>query len=460
MAFRPSDVDYRRRRLHSERSNVSDELETDIEITDVAHGGEGLGRLDDGRVVFVPRAVPGDVVDIDIEERHRDFARGAIERVVEPSEHRVEPACPYFARCGGCQFWHVPYARELEWKTDAAVEAIERSGDVVLPSPTVHEAPSRERYRNRAEFHRRETDEEGWGVGFFESRSDRLVPVSDCLVADERVNRARRALEEALDGAGALDVMIETAGAESCVAIVSSPEGDEDPPRGLFEFADELDSIPSIRGIRWVGGDREWVGGDASVDGGEALAEPPLDEVRVPAGLFRQANSEVNERLVGRVAEIIDTDRTTHLLELFSGLGNFAFALEGRVERLLAVEGDEAAVEMGNTLADFAGLEHVHFLEEDLSEGFVDLEPVEELGWNTVLLDPPRGGAEGVCRELAEFDADRIVYVSCDPPALGRDLDVLAEADWRVERLELFDMFPATAHVEVVAELRRSSAGV
>lgn len=435
---------------------MTDELETEVEITDVAHGGEGLGRLADGRIVFVPGAVPGDVVDVDIVERRADFARGEIDDVVEPSDQRIEPECPYSDRCGGCQFWHVPYERELAWKADAAVEAIERSGeDPALPSAVVHEAPSREQYRTRAEFHRRQTEEGDWEVGFFESRSDRLVPVPDCRVADERVNRARRVLEDALDDVGDVDLMIETAGPESCVAILDTPGGDVDPPESLFDLADELDSEPAIRGVRWVGGDREWVGGDASVDGGEALADPPLEEVRVPAGLFRQANPEVNAHLVERVAELLGREGPVQLIDLYSGLGNFTFAVESRVERLLAVEADEAAVEMGNTLAEFAGLDHLHFVEEDLTEGFADLEPVEELPWNTVLLDPPRGGAETVCRELVEYEADRIVYVSCDPPALGRDLSILTEGPWEVDELELFDMFPATAHVEAVAGLER-----
>lgn len=432
-----------------------------IAIEDVAHGGDGVGRLEDGRAIFVPRTLPGEVVDVEIVERSDRYARGRVVGWQERSDDRIEPDCPYFERCGGCQFWHVPYERELELKVDATHALIERNAGRALPEPEVHPAPSDRRYRSRVKFHRRraeEGDATAWPIGFFAQGSRALVEVEDCPVAEETVNEARRQVEPGLEDVGPVEVRIETADAETAVvSIEPEEEAPGEPPDSLVAFAESLGEESAIRGVRFVGEDREWVGGDATVDGDRAMAEAPVETIRLPAGLFRQANAAVNRQLVERVRAAAEEFGARRILELFCGVGNLSFPLGEVVEALLGVERSDVAVEMAETMAEFTRREELAFLEADLSDGLVDLELVDEFPCDTVVLDPPRGGAAEVCRDLVDRDVEQIVYVSCDPGALGRDLEILAEGSWRVEWLEMFDMFPRTAHIEAVAGLERGA---
>ncbi len=443
---------------------MSDETQTHrVEIDDLAHGGEGVGQLPDGRVVFVPRTIPGEVVEVEVTERKPNFARGRAVEFHRESDERVESECPYFPECGGCQFWHLPYEREVAYKSSAAFETIERLCGEVLPAPSVVSAPSDRRYRTRVRFHRRRVGDSGesddWKIGFFGHESHDLVPVDDCLISTESVNRARRQIASGAEDVGDVELLIETADADSSVVtLVPQAGAPETPPESFRAFAEALEECEAIRGVRFVGDERDWVGGDVSVDGTELMAEPPVETIRIPAGLFRQANPAINSRLVEAVREALEEAGASEVLELFCGVGNLSFALRETVDGLLGVELDATAVEMAETMAEFAGLEHLAFLESDLSEGLPSLEVLQAYEYDTVVLDPPRSGAPDVCEELAGVEAETLVYVSCAPAALGRDLATLVDGGWRVEELTMFDMFPRTSHLEVLSVLRHSGS--
>lgn len=444
---------------------MSDDHTETIEIEDIAHGGDGVGHRADGRVVFVSRVLPGERVRVRSVEEKDSFVRAELVEVLEASEARVEPDCPHFERCGGCQFWHTGYEDELEMKARASREAIERiSGVGRLPEPTVIGSPEDRRYRNRANFHRRRRSEaegggEGWGIGFFARGSHDLVEVADCPITTEQVCQARREVEPGLRDVGDCDMLVESADADSAVVTVYA-DGLDSPPRSLWEFVDQLEEVPSIRGIRVLGGERSWESGDTSVDGDQVMARMPVGSLRMPAGLFRQSNQAVNDLLVETVAEAVEAQGGGTVLELFAGAGNLSFAMREHVDALLGLEFDETAVEMGNAIAQFGGVETFMFREADLAEGFLGaLEPGEEAIFEQIVMDPARGGAPDVSRELAglpeETSVGSITYVSCDPAAFGRDLETLAAGGWGVVEWTILDMFPRTAHVEVVATLER-----
>lgn len=437
---------------------MTDESETvRLSIHDIAHGGDGVGRLPDGQVVFVPRTLPGEEVEVEITETKPNFSRGRVVEFHETSDERVASDCPYFAECGGCQYWHLPYDRELDYKMEAAVETIERLSGLDVPEPEIHEAPSDRDYRTRVRFHRRRGDREGdspWEIGFFARESHELVPVDECPITTERANRARRQVEEGVEDVGDVELLIETADeATAIVTIVPQANAPDEPPESLLAFAESLEDCDAIRGLRFVGENRDWFAGDESVDGSQVLADSPVETIRIPAGLFRQANPAVNDQMVENIRDIVEAAGSRSVLELFCGVGNVTFALRDRVEALLGVELDETAVEMAQTMAEFTGREEIAFVEADLSEGIPDTDPVAAYQYDTVILDPPRGGAPEVCRDLVEVEAETLIYVSCAPAALGRDLGTLTGGNWEVESVSMFDMFPRTSHVEVVTVL-------
>lgn len=428
-----------------------------IEIVRMAHGGDGIGYLEDGRIVFVPTTLPGEVVDIELVELKKSYAKGRVVEVVEASPHRVDSDCAYFPECGGCQFWHTTYEHEVELKTEAAWQTIQRISKLDLPEARVVEAPEDRRYRSRVTFHRAPAGEgQGWKIGFYRANSSELLDINDCLITDRLLNEVRRALEPALRDVGDCDFILETADDES-VVVTLMPERNfrTKMPPSLKEFLKTLDQNPTVRGLRVVGEDEDVVFGDITVDGEEVLAHPPVDAAHVPSANFRQSFREMNGQLVDEVSGIIERLGASSVIELFCGNGNFSFALPDSVERFVGLEANPAAIESAKGLATLAGLDGYSFRVADLSEGFV--EPLDEMvdDFDLVLLDPPRAGAAEVCDELAQYQhLDAIVYVSCDPACLGRDLKTLTNGGWEVESLTMFDMFPRTSHIETVAVLR------
>jgi 23S rRNA (uracil1939-C5)-methyltransferase len=434
-----------------------------IEIKRMAHGGDGVGYLDDGRIVFVPTTLPGEVVDIEIVDLQKSYAKARAVDIVEASEERVDSDCAYFPQCGGCQFWHTNYEHEIELKSQAAWETIRRISKIDVPEARVIAAPSDRRYRTRVTFHKGcgEDEEASWKIGFYRTESNELIDVPDCPITHKLLNEARRAIEPALRDVGEADIIFETADKKS-VVVTLIPEkslGTKMPP-SLKQFLQSVDENPLVRGMRVVGAKEDVVFGDITVDGDQVLARPPVESAHLPSANFRQAYHDMNLRLVDEVCSIIDGFGSTSVLELYCGNGNFSFALPERVDYFVGLEANEAAIESAKGLAKLAiagesRLEGFEFRVADLYEGFV--EPLDEPidNFDLVLLDPPRAGSANVCKELAQYQhLDAIVYVSCDPACLGRDLKELESGGWEIESLAMLDMFPRTSHIETIAVLR------
>jgi len=426
-----------------------------IEIEKLAHGGDGLGHLADGRVVFVERTVPGDVVDVDIVKQKQSWARGRPVEFHERSKARVDIECNAFERgCGGCQFWGVSYGSELQWKVNAARESMERISGLDIPEPTICKAPKVRDYRSRVTYHQRRVNGD-MVRGFFAQGSGRVVGVEQCPVARPVIDEALAELDGALQMVGEADITVETAGATSAVVLVELVHGERIEKEHLEELARRIEQGMTVTGLEILDEDDDYyVIGDTTVDVDQVLADAPIASMRVESGRFRQANAEVNRMMVDTVCQVIDDAwKRPRILELFCGSGNFTFPLARNADGVTAFEGSEGAVETARRIADLAGesMEHVRFDTAELTDFDVVHQVLEE-PFEVVVLDPPRQGAPVVAEQLAELDrGGQIIYVSCDAACLARDAKTLAEGGWEMDRMWCFDMFPKTAHLETVA---------
>ncbi len=431
-----------------------------IDIIRLAQGGEGLGYLPDGRVVFVEGAVPGDTVTVALETDKKRWARGAVEALEQASEHRGESGCEAFSRgCGGCQFWEVSPEKELEWKVEAARGAISRISGLKLEEETpVVKAPSVRDYRTRVTFHQREQDGE-MVCGFFRSGTRQVVELERCPVASPAIDEARQELMGVLGGLGAADITVETAGEGGAVVHIELKRKGRIGKPKLEDLSRLVEQGLALRGVEIMSGDGEdyYIIGDTTVGAEEVLAYPPLSPMRVESGRFRQSNKEVNRKMVDHVRQIVEQSwERPRLLELFSGSGNFSFALAEVVESLVGYESSEGAVATARQIAEISeGLEHLRFVEADLSEPPEVAQALNQ-PFEVLLLDPPRVGADEVASRLASMDrGGQVIYVSCDMGCLGRDIKTLASAGWSLEGLCFFDLFPRTSHLEAVAVLEK-----
>lgn len=432
---------------------MADHVE-EVEIVRAAHGGDGVGYLEDGRIVFVPRALPGDIAQVEVTELKSSFARGRVLELVEPADYRVESDCPYFEDCGGCQYWHAEYGSEFDLKVDAGFETLKRISHLSLPDPERTPAPNDRRYRSRVTFHRKRESDGPWHIGFFKRGTDELVEVQDCLITDKSLNEARRALEPALRDIGDADIILETAGDGKVVATIIPEDYFHKAPPSMETFTNNIANNELISGLRLIGDQEDLVYGDTTVAAEEILASPPVESARLPSSGFRQAYPEVNRSLVSAVTHVISENGSRSVLELYCGNGNFSFAMPDSVKRLVGLEANPAAVESARGLSKMDESRHYVFETHDLTEGFVEELDQSPAQFDLVLLDPPREGAPEVCEELAAYDHfGAIVYVSCDPACLARDLATLDDGGWTVRSLRMFDMFPRTGHIETLAVL-------
>lgn len=389
-----------------------------VDILRAAQGGDGVGHLEDGCVVFVRGALIGERVDVLVTQRKKNFARADLVSIRSASPHRVEPACAYAGTCGGCDFWHTTYAHEFEIKTSAAMDTLRRVGRLELPDVTLHPAKSVAGWRTRATL---TTDRRTRSIGFVGRGSRAVVDFQTCKVLDPTIEAAILELRERADACQGR-IFVETDGRGG--VIVDAAGG----------AADWLSD--TIHGVADVAGEQTVL---------SSQSHATLLDAEVPAGRFRQGNTAMNAQLVETAVGFLAN--ASHVVELYCGMGNFTMAYAARCEAVLACDVDVRAVETLGELA--APLRQVTTAVCDLDQEMPEFSTAD-----AVLLDPPRTGAAFAVAALAAQPVPLVVYVSCDVPTLARDARTLVDAGYTLTELAFVDMFPRTSHIETVAVLR------
>jgi 23S rRNA (uracil1939-C5)-methyltransferase len=398
--------------------------EIELRIDSLAAGGEGVGRAPDGLVVFVPQTAPGDRVRVRLAgpadaRRRRRHARGALLELLEAGPDRAPAPCPVFGECGGCAWQHVAYPAQLAAKARILRDALERIGGLSLPElPGITPSPQPYGYRARARLR-----SAGGRVGYRRRGSHELCAVTRCAVLLPRLEQELARLA----GKGLPDGQWELAAGRDAVRVapVHVREG-RARPDSRAGGPHPQDACASARLELEVAGER----------------------IGFSAGVFAQANALLLETLCARVLSQAGAGGLA--LELFAGAGLFTLPLARRFERVVAVEGNAlAAADLRRNLAR-AGLANV----EVRAEPAEDLRP-EGLAPDVALLDPPRAGAARPLLQTLARLAPRVVYLSCDPATLARDVRQLVALGLALRRVEGFDLFPQTPHVEALAVLER-----
>ena len=362
-------------------------------IEDIAFGGEGVARLDDF-VVFVPFVLVGEVVEAEIAEVKKSFARARLVRVTKLSPERIEPACRYFAACGGCQYQHIAYETQLRIKHKQIADLFQRIGDVraevvapVIPCPQPYG------YRNRIMIRSQwNKPEQRLNIGFIRWDGGLVEDIEECQIAEPALN-------------------------QQIAQVRAHP-----PPKG---------------GIKVV------------------LRIPP-EGWEVPPDSFFQNNFFLLPRLVETVRHCVRQGGARHLVDLYCGVGFFGIELADAVESFVGVEYDQRAIKAAQRNATVRGQTNGAFIAATVEEALPQLLKRFSPEATTVLLDPPRKGCLPATLQLLRRERPaQIIYVSCHPATMARDLNILGrEGVFAVARVTPLDMFPQTQHVECVADLR------
>ena len=401
-----------------------------VSIDSIAAGGDGVGRSN-GLVVFVPRTAPGDVVTAQIAGKGH-FARGALASVVSPAAARIEPPCPHYTKdkCGGCQLQHMNYDSQLAAKRLIIRDSIQRIGKRSVDPPIVERSPKDWRYRTKLTLTMRRRGPR-WIAGLHPyDDPSRIFALADCPITDRRVVAAWREIMEAdayFPDAGQLRGSVRiTSGGPTFVMMGGMSWGARD------QFAA---AVPSISAVWWEPGDER---------PRKLLFDRRRD--RAPSASFAQVNAEMAEVLRTYVLERATSYEPRTVVDAYAGAGHTAIALSERKIAVSAIELDaDASQWCAERLA--APSRAIRARVEDALPG--------ALPADLVILNPPRAGVDRRVTATLEAETSHlsgVIYVSCNPATLARDLSRLPS--YRVESLRAFDMFPQTAHVETVCELR------
>lgn len=423
-----------------------------LTIDRLSYGPNGVGRLDGesrGKVVFVPAAVPGDDLDIALTDEKKRYATGRIVTVRHPSAERRVPPCPHLPDCGGCPWQQVSYAEQLRAKEAIVRESLRRIGGVSEPTllPIVP-SPQEWRYRHRI---RLRTEPEA-RLGFYRSDSHTLVELDDCLIA---APASARHLARARAWLGRLRTCVRRVelltGDPACgpadqVVLAGNAEGrfNDADEKTCAAFVRECDDVAGLllfgRGWR-----RSW--GDPRI-----VLNLGVDGLRleVSRGGFTQVNPAANRVLIEHLLRLAEFERSQRVIECYAGAGNLTLPIAARAGRLVAIERDANAIADARENLARLGFDHVECLHASAKAGLRRLVERGETA-DVLVVDPPRAGMADMLDEVSRLHVETLVYVSCDPTTLARDLRRLRDLGYGLRCAQPIDLFPHTYHVETIA---------
>jgi 23S rRNA (uracil1939-C5)-methyltransferase len=426
------------------------------EIETLSHDGRGIAR-DNGKTQFVDGALPGETVMAKVVGSRSKFDELRTLEVLESSERRMTPPCDFADLCGGCSLQHMSGDAQIQFKEQTLREHFAHFGGV---EPEEWVSPMRSEtlgYRRKARLGVKYVPARGSVlVGFREKRNSFLTDIDRCVVLDPRIGERIMPLRELLHSLEAFRRIpqVEVACGDDAAAMVFRNMDDlSDSDREAlvgFGQAHDLHIYLQPKGPDTV--HRIW-----PEEGPERLhyrlEEFDLDMAFHPMD-FTQVNAELNQTMVHRAIDWLDVKPDERVLDLFCGLGNFTLPLARKAGQVVGVEGDESMVVRGRENAERNHLSNVAFHGADLQADFTREAWAKE-GFDKILIDPPRSGAQEICEYLTAFGARRVVYVSCNPATLARDAGVMVRNGYRLVRAGVMDMFPHTTHVESIALFER-----
>ena len=392
-----------------------------------AYGGESFGRLADGRAIFVPYALPGEKVQVQLVDQKKRYARGKLLQVVTPSSERITPLCPHYQDCGGCHYQHIPYDIQLDVKTDILRDQLVRIGRIDNPPlESIVPSPSPWNYRNQIQFH---FTPEG-KFGFQGRRSHQVVPIQECHLPDKNINDLWPRLD--LEPIPGLDRFVLRCGSNGDVLLVLE-SSDPEP----VELWVDLPVSVIHRGP----------GGSIVLAGDSHLVIDVFDRAfQVSAESFFQVNTLMAQIMVDYVLEHLPISPGVTLVDAYCGVGLFSAFLAPHVERLIGIEASPTACE--DYVENLDHYDHVELYEAPAE----DVLPSLDVKPDVIIVDPPRSGLHPrVLDGILSLTPKNLVYVSCDPATLSRDGSRLIRGGYRLTSITPFDLFPQTLHIESIS---------
>lgn len=440
-----------------------------LEIKGITHQGWGVGRIE-GFAIFVPNALPGEMVQARIKQVKKSFAMADVVEIMESSAKRVDPPCAVYDSCGGCQIQHANYKEQLEIKHNLVVDNLTRIGK--LSDVTVHPVIGMDEpwaYRNNVQFHLESKNEEV-EIGFYRPGTHQLVSVEQCHLLPDIFNEIKNYLKGALKkfavpihipkkmvGLQHVVLRISRATGEIIIVLVTSEKKLGGIKKLVTNMMEKFPQIVSVvqnintRNTSEVFGDKWYL-----LEGKEWIEDKIGENVfSISPASFAQVNPVQTEKLYAKALEYAELKGHEQVIDVYCGMGTIALSWARKAEKVFGIEEVKEAVKDAKNNATLNNISNIEFF-AGKAEKVLPKMVAEGITAHVIVVDPPRKGCDpAVLEAMVKMNPEKIVYVSCDPGTLARDLRLLNEKGYKALEIQPVDMFPQTGHVETVVLMSR-----
>ncbi len=412
-----------------------------ITLEKLTYGGEAMGRLQDGRAVFVPFGLPGETVRIQLTQEKQNFARGEILEILKPSPDRIEAKCKHFTQCGGCHYQNFPYEKQLLAKADILRDQLQRIGKIENPPVLATIAsPDQWNYRNHVQFHLTDDGK----VGFINAQGNKTIPIEECHLPEAAIDSFRDDLQ--FESRMNLERVSLRSGADNDLMLILESETEETPEL-------EIEADISIVHI--------YEDHPVVIAGSNALTIQVLGkDFHISAPSFFQVNTPMAEKMVQHLITNLQLPITnyqsTTLLDLYCGVGLFSKFFADKYAKVIGIESSPSSSEdFATNLDEFDNVELYEGNAEEIlpalvGHAFSVTDPIH------MIVDPPRAGIDKFALDaILQINPQVIAYVSCDPSTLARDAARLIKGGYTLQQVTPFDLFPQTYHIESISIFTR-----
>ncbi|MBM0067479.1 23S rRNA (uracil(1939)-C(5))-methyltransferase RlmD [Alkalicoccobacillus gibsonii] len=440
----------------------------DVTITDLSHQGAGVAKHE-GYTLFIPKALPGETCEVKVTKTSKGYGFARLMKIHKPSPDRTEAPCPIYDQCGGCQLQHMTYAGQLRYKQKQVQDALERLGGItdvpVLPTLGMDEPW---RYRNKSQVPVGERDGEVI-AGFYQERSHRIVDMEECIIQnkhnDEIVQKVKElANQYGIRGydedkhRGTLRHVVVRYGRQSGELMVVFVTRDEALPNKKNLIEEIRSAFPSVKSIvQNINPKRTNVifGDKTKVLWGEEYIYDSIGDIKfaISARSFYQVNPEQTKVLYDKTLEFANLTGSETVIDAYCGIGTISLFLAQQAKHVYGVEIVPEAISDAKRNAELNGFTNTDFAVGE-AENVIPWWAAQGIRPDVMVVDPPRKGCdEKLLNTMLQMKPERIVYVSCNPATLARDLKVLEEGGYKTKKVQPVDMFPQSTHVECVVEM-------
>lgn len=396
-----------------------------IEISSLDHSGRGIGRLNN-KIVFVENALPGEIVEIKVLKEKKNFIEASVLNYIKRSENRVESPCKYFNLCGGCDIMHISYNDQLKFKQNKVENIIKKYLGEDIKINKIVKSDNIFNYRGKTTFQVKGK------IGFYKNKTYELIQIDKCLISDNIVNNAIKHLK--LLDLSKIEKIICRTGSNELMVIIESKKEDID-----------ISAIKDISSSIYIKNDCKY----KLVYGKEYITEKigPYKFLVSPDSFF-QVNINVCEKLYSKIKDYVGTNK--NVLDLYCGTGSIGIFVS-KDNNVLGIEINKSAIEDAKKNADINHVNNIKFICGDSGKSIENLNFKSDV----IIVDPPRSGLSSkTINNILKFDCDKLIYVSCDPMTLARDLNILKNK-FKINEITPFDMFPNTHHVECLTYMSK-----